>query len=162
MTLLADLPISPSPTTHSVSIVLPIPKQITPIALADVHCKNVLFVAENVSVATITKVIKYYLPGATCSFEVFYSTKEKYRFFVSAALRVGKMAVSDFVFMFMERGTEAVISPVEKEPVVKSTEINLSGAECLRRIKRHRFGQATSKGRIIYLPVGELFLARAS
>lgn len=162
MTRLADLPISTRPITHSIPIGLPIPEQIIPISPVEVLSKNVLFVAENVSVATITKVIEYYLTGATCSFEVFYSTKEKYRFFVSAALRVGKMAVSDFVFMFMERGTEALISPVEEEPVTKATKINLSGAECLRRIKRHSFGQAKSKGAIIYLPVGKSSLAPAS
>ena len=162
MTRPADLPISTSPITHSVPIMLPLPEQITPISPEEVHSENILFVAENVSVATITWVIEYYLTGATCSFEVFYSTKEKYRFFVSAALSVGKMAVSDFVFMFMERGTVAVISPVEKKPVTKATEINLSGAECLKRIKRHHIGQAESIGVVIYLPVGELSLARAS
>jgi hypothetical protein len=154
MTRPADLPISTSPITHSVPIVLPLPEQITPISPEEVHSENVFFVAENVSVATITRVIEYYLTGATCSFEVFYSTKEKYRFFVSVALHVGRMAVSDFILMFMERGTVAVISPVEKEPVTKATEIDLRGAECLRRIKGHQIGQAESRGGVIYLLAG--------
>ena len=137
----------------TISIPIQIPAEITPVASVDLPSRDVQFIAENLSVKTIEKVIGRYYKRPSFFIEVYYSTKTRYRFLVNVVMRVGMITVSDFVSMFAENEPEAVISPVDELLSKGEVEINLDGYERLKRIMQQ--GRERGMGKVVYLKGSE-------
>jgi hypothetical protein len=119
----------------------------------DLPSKDVQFIAENLSVKAIEKVINRYYKRSSCFVEVYYSPKKRARFLVNVIVHFGLITVSDFVSMFAENEPEAVILPVDKLLPRGASEVNLEECERMKRIAKH--GVEEGMGKIIYLRESE-------
>lgn len=151
MTRIDDFTVSTSPV-NTITIPVPIPPQITPVSVEDFPSKDVVFVAENLSVPEIEKVIRQDFTRHSCPVSVYYS-KTRARFLVKMRMRRGLITVSDVVSMFAENMPEAVISPVEE--VLSKDEANEKSEVCERfRLLKSEVDDV-EMGKIVYLKGSE-------
>ncbi|MDB5167485.1 MAG: hypothetical protein JWN26_630 [Candidatus Saccharibacteria bacterium] len=146
-------PLVSTSSVPTISIPIQIPDAITPVMTKDLPSKDVQFIAENLSVKAIEKVISRYYKRLGYFIEVYYSPKKRARFLVNVMMHFGLITVSDFVSMFAENEPEAVILPVDELLVEGATEVNLEGCERLKRIVQH--GTEEGMGKVIYLKGSE-------